>query len=60
MEHTYTRIDNNTMINDDPNEPMDLVGVKLFIQNFLLRAGYGVGNSKVATMFRELADKWDD
>ena len=60
MEYTYTRIDNSTKINDNPNEPMDLVEVKLFIQNFLIRVGYGVGNSEVAAMFRELADKWDD
>ena len=51
---------NNTKVNDDPNEPMDLVEVKLFIQHFLLRVGYGVGNSDVAKMFRELANKWDD
>ena len=61
MGKTYsTLFSNNTRVNDDPNKPMDLVEVKLFIQNFLLRVGYGVGNHDIAKMFRELADKWDD
>ena len=34
--------------------------VKEFIENFIHRSGYGVGNSEIAAMLRELADKWED
>ena len=34
--------------------------IKEFIENFIHRSGYGVGNSDIASMLRELADKWDD
>ena len=34
--------------------------IKEFIENFIHRSGYGVGNSEIATMLRALADKWDD
>ena len=61
MEEKYCGLfSNNTKVNDDPNKPLDLIEVKLFFEMFLLRVGYGAGNSDVAKMFRELADKWDD
>ena len=34
--------------------------IKEFIENFIHRSGYGIGNSEIASMLRELADKWDD
>lgn len=39
---------------------IDVKSVKEFIENFIHRSGYGVGNSEIASMLRELADKWDD
>jgi hypothetical protein len=39
---------------------IEIESVKKFIENFLVRSGYGVGNSEIASMLRELADKWDD
>ena len=39
---------------------IDVKYVKEFIENFIHRSGYGVGNSEIASMLRELADKWDD
>lgn len=38
----------------------DVKYVKQFIENFIHRSGYGVGNSEIASMLRELADKWED
>ena len=39
---------------------IDIKSVKEFIENFIHHSGYGVGNSEIASMLRELADKWDD
>ena len=38
---------------------IEVDSVKGFIENFIHRSGYGVGNSEIATMLGELADKWD-
>ena len=50
-------------LRDCSNMDMGRIGVKYvkeFIENFIHRSGYGVGNSEIASMLRELADKWDD
>ena len=54
-----TEYDNSFCSNMDMGQT-SIESVKDFIENFIHRSGYGVGNSDIASMLRELADKWDD
>ena len=54
-----TEYDNSFCSNMDMGRT-SIESVKEFIENFIHRCGYGIGNSDIASMLRELADKWDD
>lgn len=60
MESLFKSDYNIRNISNLKTERVAIENVKEFIENFIHHSGYGVGSSEVASMLRELADKWDD